>query len=481
MRWLRKQKEGAKRRRWVPWVTLAASLVLVNLLWRAEGYRRWHRLIAEAKARGEPVEPENFDPGPEVPEGENAVASLLWAEEHVAGDKKFDDFLERIRGRFYPPRPVTPADFERHLDIVEPMFQANRPALESIRRARCKPRIRWDVQLRPPLWKAVSESKPWEVLGKSLSLLQLALLYDQATENNSELVEQLRDVLRVQEVTAAAPVGYYGYEEASDLNFDVISTVERAAPHLKIAIPSTAAPLHAATREQVSGLISDLLDEGPMRDSAARAFRCQRMVDLEWVSKGNGFAYPMSDIFGFGPVSWFEAVRVAQDDGIAAAAIKTPSWPAALTARPEEVRDRVSLLESMCRGGSRNRLSNDVAIRRFYWAITARRTAAVMLALRLWREEHNGQLPATLEALVPFYLPSIPVDPFAADGKAIRYKPHTKPPVVYSVNLNGTDDGGGLPTAGRSPWQSADAAFSLEGDVAPPPVTQPSTQAQDHH
>ena len=50
----------------------------------------------------------------------------------------------------------------------------------------------------------------------------------------------------------------------------------------------------------------------------------------------------------------------------------------------------------------------------------------------------TSHLPATLEALVPDYLPAVPRDPF--DGQPFRYSAEKR--IVYSVGENLTDDGG---------------------------------------
>jgi hypothetical protein len=59
------------------------------------------------------------------------------------------------------------------------------------------------------------------------------------------------------------------------------------------------------------------------------------------------------------------------------------------------------------------------------------------LALRLYELKH-GDLPETLNALVPEYLPGIPNDPY--DGQPFRYSKSGKK--VWAVGLDLTDDGG---------------------------------------
>ena len=71
------------------------------------------------------------------------------------------------------------------------------------------------------------------------------------------------------------------------------------------------------------------------------------------------------------------------------------------------------------------------------FAVTAQvRMARVSLLLRAWMYDHEGELPDKLEALIPRYLPELPMDPF--DGKPLRYDKAK----IWSVGANLKDDGG---------------------------------------
>ena len=92
------------------------------------------------------------------------------------------------------------------------------------------------------------------------------------------------------------------------------------------------------------------------------------------------------------------------------------------------------------------------------------RMAATALAIRLYELDH-GRRPVALEELVPEYLPAVPLDLFAADGRAIGYAPANAPPVLYSVNVDGVDDGGSfaLTTWGSVDREAKDLPFFLDG------------------
>ena len=66
------------------------------------------------------------------------------------------------------------------------------------------------------------------------------------------------------------------------------------------------------------------------------------------------------------------------------------------------------------------------------------------LAIRLFHSQH-GRLPARLSELVPDYLSSIPIDPFA--DQPLMYVPEpvgNEPFLLYSTGRDGIDNGGAL-------------------------------------
>jgi hypothetical protein len=107
----------------------------------------------------------------------------------------------------------------------------------------------------------------------------------------------------------------------------------------------------------------------------------------------------------------------------------------------------------------------DRAVDRHYAAIAEGRITAVMLAIRLYAIDHDGNRPKTLQDLVPAYLPNVPPDPFARND-TLKYRA-AKDPLVYSVGTNVVDDGGNpLDRTGRptpdSPMSGLDYVFYLE-------------------
>lgn len=81
----------------------------------------------------------------------------------------------------------------------------------------------------------------------------------------------------------------------------------------------------------------------------------------------------------------------------------------------------------------------NVSLLRFREHQTLLRGFAQYLALLAYAAE-RGEFPPTLQQLVPAYLSQLPPDPFS--GRPFRYRRVSTGPVVYSVGLNGRDDGG---------------------------------------
>jgi hypothetical protein len=86
---------------------------------------------------------------------------------------------------------------------------------------------------------------------------------------------------------------------------------------------------------------------------------------------------------------------------------------------------------------------------------------AVITALALERARlAHGQLPGTLDALVPQFLDRIPADPY--NSQPLRYKKLPKGYVVYSLGPDGRDQGGKEPPHWYEPAANCDLTFIVE-------------------
>jgi hypothetical protein len=89
--------------------------------------------------------------------------------------------------------------------------------------------------------------------------------------------------------------------------------------------------------------------------------------------------------------------------------------------------------------------SNDTFLNRVVASDGNRDGVFIGLALELYHREH-GKWPESLGELAPKYLPTLPADPIT--GKPLHYKIVDDRPIVYSVGVDGDDDGGRLAKSG---------------------------------
>ena len=104
--------------------------------------------------------------------------------------------------------------------------------------------------------------------------------------------------------------------------------------------------------------------------------------------------------------------------------------------------------------------------------LTMQRNAVLAaIAIELYRRAHDGTYPESLEALVPQYLPAVPIDHFT--GRALGYTIFAAgTPVVYGVGADLDDDGGIAPTSGErrttirvDEWMPARTIRNSSGEI----------------
>jgi hypothetical protein len=157
-------------------------------------------------------------------------------------------------------------------------------------------------------------------------------------------------------------------------------------------------------------------DDAKTRQNLSGATRtCLRSIPLTYDRM------PISSLSAPRNLSFASMVMSGNVAGEMFADIMTPSWP--------------GFLSSKCRENS-----------------TIAATQAV-LALQCYKADH-GEYPAQLDALVPRYLPALPLDDF--DGLPLRYLRDKK--ILYSIDRDLIDSGGLRSTNGTT----ADLVFDLE-------------------
>jgi hypothetical protein len=99
----------------------------------------------------------------------------------------------------------------------------------------------------------------------------------------------------------------------------------------------------------------------------------------------------------------------------------------------------------------------DISVRKMIETETARRIVIVAIGLKRFQLK-RGEWPATLDQLVPEFIPSVPIDPF--DGHPLNYRRNADATfLLYSVGEDGVDDGGDPtnPASSSLFWQNVKA------------------------
>jgi hypothetical protein len=82
----------------------------------------------------------------------------------------------------------------------------------------------------------------------------------------------------------------------------------------------------------------------------------------------------------------------------------------------------------------------NVTLRSSGSVVARRRIVVATLAIERYRRDHTGALPSALDALVPQYVDSLPVDPFS--GAALHYVHDPEHYAIYSIGPDRSDSGG---------------------------------------
>ena len=490
---------------------LAGSLAGLRLWWGWEAERRLGRALAPVVAGGWPVRGRDMNPGP-VSEQANAAAYLRKAAAAVdpANDSPAASSVA------YPSYPPFGAQWEA---AAEKSVAGSARTFPLARQARAFEQVDWGWRMRRP---ATATLLPHLNEARHLAnTVGDAAMYAHVNGDDAAALETVRDVRHIAAALGGEPfvishLVAVGVEALALSRLQVIAPGMRIAPegspgdapprppatlpagasHPLTATTKAKATPRAASRGQVRGLIAELLDERDVAASLQAALAGERATQLDmadWMGESAAVLRPMFRL---------DALRMLeQDDGMIAAATQ-PTLPAAkavlagaAAARPPPAapppgarlfggagpRPAKRLPINYTRMLSAEMLPAPRIIDHSFRVRVDRRMTAVSLAAQLYRAD-AGRWPAALEALVPRYLPEVPRDLLAADGRPLKYLlvKNGLPgggdrPVVYSVGGNGVDDTPDATALPTSPWAGWHNGRDEYRDIArwPPTPTSP--------
>jgi hypothetical protein len=440
------ESSPSDRRRWLRWGALSVALFLLlvlfaHALWGWYAQRRLDAAIAQLRAAGEPMEVEQL-PDPGVSDDQNASLDYLAAGRLI--NQKSDAWQKWDADSNEPGSyklPLTPAEAGNFVAIAA----ENGKPLAGVAGARSKRPGAWGDVFRKPYFSSyVDFSSPRMVA----HLLHIAVFDAHTRGRDDETVAYARDLLRLTDAAAQRPT-LIGHLVAVGIGALAAQTIDDVSVDLQVGDGGG-----AADRSAVDALLQHLLDQRPLMNSRRLAWQSERIFQLDagyqfldggLVPFAGGPGAPtggVGTLFAYlnKPLTLQDMRLATQNIQDVMKATEADDWPAAQRFFPTRFNQTMDAHPMTHIFGRIMSPALDRAAHASYRGVADRRLAAAALAIRLYAVDHDGQLPATLDQLVPKYLPAVPIDPLS--GEPLHYTPSGNAPCVYSLGDDGVDDHG---------------------------------------
>ncbi|HEX8339569.1 MAG TPA: hypothetical protein VF624_01540 [Tepidisphaeraceae bacterium] len=409
-------------------LALTAAIVAVTLhaQWSSQTGAQLDARVQALRAAGEPVLPGDFA----RPGIDGAAAALKAALAKMAAEPS--EAMGALDDCDVIEPPLT--DFEA--ELIRDAVGDHADTLAAVRAAAGA------SMERPPvaIGAAISSLNPVRAAAGLVKYAALGRAHAGASDAAMRSADDLPTLARY----AAGDESLIGHLVACGIDAMEVELRVSIAPKLSIgAAPPAVAP--AAVR----AAIDRLLDPTEPRARLMRALRGERSLILYNLTATEAQDNPMPVAMGLDdPVSRYVARPLLNTYAVACLDVMTevircsaeadaPAFNKAmdgwLTAAAGRNGDG-ALFASIIVPGMRQALETQFRIQ------TCREAAATALAVRWYATEHDNNLPAKLEDLVPKYLPRLPRD-YLATNAPLRYRPG-KTPILWGVGENGRDDNG---------------------------------------
>jgi hypothetical protein len=454
------------------WLTRLSALAVLFVLalagvrwwWGAYAEHRLNALIDDAHAKGQKIVVADYQMKVFLSDDRNAAFYYKRAHQTLKTTKAEEWAIDNAQRL-----PLRQDVF----DTIGAALKTNKPFLADVREARRHARADWGVNIVSPMWSVLLphlNQARW-----TANISRAAAMHAMQRGDHGEAIEHVRDILAMSDslddsdmflVTHLVQVGIesLGADAASEIAIDL----QTAGADVRATTRPIASP---ASREQVAALIARLLDDGPRRTSLQHALQGERTAQVD-IGMNVATRAPLVR-----PSIQLDMVGLADEGEQTMKAALASDWKSAQAQIPPPPKaiEGPRAVAHVVSQSVRPALSG--AVRTDARAAAKCRLAAAALAIRMYQLDHAGQRPATLDALVPNYLPAVPTDPF--NGSApIRYIADGDDPYVYSVGEDGADDSANTATSRGwrpdattiEPLKAPDLFLRLMRTHAPPPT-----------
>jgi len=421
-------KTFARRALW-----LLVPLAALYAAWFAYAHWRLTTQLARYKAAGEPVTMHDLVPPP-IPDAVNGYRVLVDILATPLTPTE-DNFINGMTTGIAPSLPLSPAD----MTLMESVLTTQAASLAAAERGHSVPKFAAPFNADNPFGSDMLAG-----MGRTRGAANIFSVMAMYHAQRGDSVPALRMTDHTRMLAA-----WTSQRHTLLAHLVTIAIYQKHADDLVHLAPefhlrSATHPL-GIQRQQLEPVIKELLDDAPLNAALVRSLQTERPYAL-YVSRRHipgSFMRPMANLLA-------ARYNDGTDELLAAVKADERSYSSSHgTLLSFEAQSNAELLVNGPFSGTN---SYGVAYGMHLRALTVRHLAAAGLAVRLYQLDH-GQLPPTLNALVPQYLPAVPVDLSSAARGPIRYDATQR--IVYSINLNNTDDGGRLPkTYGTNPRDS---------------------------
>ena len=423
---------------------LAVVLVLaaagVTASWFAWNARLQHRLAAEVgrwRAEHLTLVASELQPAP-LPDDRNALVPLRAAVEAYHSDADYEHVLFSADFKLDTPTAWSP----RQQKAVAKMLATNVQLRALMLQVAARPGVYWP----PEMWThPESATAFWNHIWRFKTMMTLDAEVAIARGDQSTFLEDLYDLHVIRRMLARCP-SIFAHQYA--WNTWPSELLINDLPKLNFN-----GPRGPQDRRHADALLTELLDERPPQEDVLLLLQNESAMELasSQDARPASFGVPMpSDALGrlvwraVRPAALSAAIDIVarmRQDAVTIRTFLIPS-PGKLwsgnppTRRPMNIEPAESLLQGFW---PRDIARAERCLYPAYRAAQVRRVAIVSLAVALYLRDHDEAPPATLGALVPRYLPAIPIDPYDPAKGPLRYTTATSRPFIYSLGTAGND------------------------------------------
>ena len=387
--------QGARRLSFIVGATLIAAAI-IWIAWLHIAQTRYDAMIAAARARGEPLALTDF-PRPAVADNDNAAT--YW---HRAITALAPVDCPANSNFTFPAAPPYP---QQWFDLENAASAANAQAIQFSLDAARRRQVDWGPPPATPFFKVMLPN-----LNKFRELanqLGDAALEAHFKRNDAEALRRVDALLDLSDDIANPANSLVEYLVSIGVRALALYRLEIIAGNLQFSgdTPNGASP------ETVQSLIDRLNDPSVLASQIRHTMLAERadgLGDLRWAADQQPILRPNFELMGVHLID------------------RSQSWLAAADA------PNLPVSQSNFNATSNGRAASGSIITSYFSGMTFRmfetgwrvaseqRMVAVNLALDLFEQDHAAW-PTSLSQLKPQYLKSIPLDPFAADGRAVGY------------------------------------------------------------